>query len=136
MALAEQRVTPDVAAPFGLEYSQLDGPDVVVNDLTYEVASALEGLLLPRTMQKDTLDANDSALMVRWRRKVNDVQHLIAHHMAGHHAFVTSDYDDMISKADFILARTGIRVWTLERACKEVNAPNPPEEKSSRGFSM
>jgi hypothetical protein len=37
--------------------------------------------------------------MAKWRRKVNDVQHLTAHLMAGRGAFVTSDRDDMLTSA-------------------------------------
>ena len=36
--------------------------------------------------------------MDKWSRKINDVQHLSAHSMAAHDAFVTSDEDDMIKK--------------------------------------
>jgi hypothetical protein len=48
--------------------------------------------------------------MARWRRKKNDVQHLLAHLIAGHDAFVTSDDDDMLKKRAELRARTGIAV--------------------------
>jgi hypothetical protein len=48
--------------------------------------------------------------MAKWRRKVNDVQHLTAHLIAGHYAFVTSDDDDMLKKRADLQARTGIVV--------------------------
>jgi hypothetical protein len=54
------------------------------------------------------LKADDPAVMARWRRKANGVQHLVAHLIAGHDAFVTSDEDDMLKKQKEIRRRTGI----------------------------
>lgn len=50
--------------------------------------------------------------MARWSRRINDVQHLAAHHMAGHDAFVTSDHDDIVSKREQLWERARIRVYT------------------------
>ncbi|MFL6223716.1 MAG: hypothetical protein ACJ75K_13065, partial [Actinomycetes bacterium] len=65
---------------------------------------------LPEELQRGRLDDNDPVLLAFNRRKVTDVQHLTAHLIAGHDAFVTSDYDDMLRKRDAIRRRTGIVV--------------------------
>ena len=48
--------------------------------------------------------------MARNHRKVTDVQHLTAHLLAGHDAFVTSDHRDMLRHRQAIRSRTGIVV--------------------------
>jgi hypothetical protein len=42
--------------------------------------------------------------MKKWRNKISDVQHLSAHLLAKHDAFVTSDEDDMWKKRDLLTA--------------------------------
>ena len=54
--------------------------------------------------------------MAKWRRKVNDVQHLVAHHMAGHDGFVTTDFDDMIKRSRELWTRAQILVLTPTEA--------------------
>lgn len=44
------------------------------------------------------------------RRKVSDVQHLAAHLLAGHNAFVTSDHRDILRRRAELRARTEIVV--------------------------
>ena len=72
--------------------------------------AALRELLLPERFQPGHLDEADPAARAANRRKVTDVQHLTAHRMAGHDAFVTSDHDDLLRKRDAIRDRTGIVV--------------------------
>ena len=49
-------------------------------------------------------------------RRMKDVHHLGAHLVAGHHYFVTKDYDDIVKKRDWLRAEVGIKVATLPEA--------------------
>lgn len=98
------------AAPFRLGYSLLGGGDVLVGGNTDQVAAAVEQILLPPKYRPGNFNANDAVFMDAWRRKINDVQHLISHHMSGYDAFVTRDDDDMLKKRDLLRSRVGIDV--------------------------
>jgi len=64
----------------------------------------------PDRLQAERLDENDAAAITKWRQKVTDVQHLTAHRMSGHDAFVTSDHHDILRHRQAIRRRTGIVV--------------------------
>jgi hypothetical protein len=108
--LSQRPVLGRVPGPWRLGYSGLEGPDGFANDDHATADAALRELLLPERLQPGRLDENDPPLMALNRRKVTDVQHLTAHRMAGHDAFVTSDHDDMLRKREAIRRRTGIVV--------------------------
>ncbi len=106
--LSERPVIGRVPGPFRLNYSMLGGPDVLITKEQKAVATKIEEILLPESYRVGNLQEDDESLMARWRRKANDVQHLTAHFMADHDAFVTSDQDDMLAKREVIRERTGI----------------------------
>jgi hypothetical protein len=87
-----------IPGPCRRGYSGRDGPDLRTDAATAAADAALREILLP------------GKATVASRRKITDVQHLTAHLMAGHDAFVTSDHDDMLDKAEAIHRRTGIVV--------------------------
>jgi hypothetical protein len=76
--------------------------------------------------------------MAALRRKVTDVQHLTAHLMAGHDAFVTSDHDDMLRKRGAIRSRTGIVVATRPRPSRWPTArlPDPTQPRGGPGSRL
>jgi hypothetical protein len=93
----------DIPEPLlGKLLARRDGDDHATAD------GALRELLLPERLQRGRLDERDPALLALNRRKVTDVQHLTAHLMAGHDAFVTSDHHDMLRHREAIRRRTGI----------------------------
>jgi hypothetical protein len=94
--LSEQPVMERVPGPCRRGYSRRGGPDLRTDAETAAVDAALCELLLP------------GKATVASRQKITDVQHLTAHLMAGHDAFVTSDRDDMLDKAEAIRRRSGI----------------------------
>jgi len=108
--LSERPLIGTVPGPFRLDYSGLDGPDKLLSDDHAAADDTLRELLLPG---KATMAS---------RRKITDVQHLTAHLMAGHDAFVTSDQDDMLDKRETIRERTGIVVLNPAEAVEMVRA--------------
>jgi hypothetical protein len=93
--LSERPLIGTVPGPCRLGYSglgtdALPGPDHAAADVK------LREILLPGKAATAS------------RREITDVQHLTAHLMAGHDAFVTSDEDDMLRKRQVIRERTGI----------------------------
>jgi hypothetical protein len=104
--LSQRPVIGRIPGPWRLGYSGLTGPDGLGDDGAAD--AALRELLLPERLQPGRLDEHDPVLLAFNRRKVTDVQHLTAHRMAGHDAFVTSDHDDMLRHRDAIRRRTGI----------------------------
>jgi hypothetical protein len=88
----------------------LGGLDGLPDDDNAAADATLREILLPERLQPGNWDEDDPALLALNRRKVTDVQHLTAHRMAGHDAFVTSDHDDMLKKRADLRARTGIVV--------------------------
>jgi hypothetical protein len=107
--LSQRSTIGRIPGPFRLGYSALDGPDVLTDD-TPAVDALLCEILLPDRLQAERLDENDAVAITKWRQKVTDVQHLTAHRMAGHEAFVTSDHHDMLRHRQAIRRRTGIVV--------------------------
>jgi hypothetical protein len=96
--LSQQPTIGRVPGPCRRGYSSRDGPDVRTDNATAAADAALRDILL-----RGKAD-------VASRRKMTDVQHLTAHLMAGHDAFVTTDYDDMLRRREAIRRRTGIVV--------------------------
>lgn len=45
----------------------------------------------------------------------------MAHRMAGHDAFVTTDYDDILRNRDLLKSAACITVWTLAEAVAAVD---------------
>jgi hypothetical protein len=82
--LSEQPVIERVPGPCRRGYSRRDGPDLRTDAATAAADAALSEILLPG---KATLAS---------RRKITDIQHLTAHYMAGHDAFVTSDQGGLL----------------------------------------
>ncbi|HZA81128.1 MAG TPA: hypothetical protein VFC13_06600 [Actinomycetes bacterium] len=108
--LSERPLIGTVPGGFRLDYSRLGIDTVLLSDEQATIVRTLDEILLPKRFQVGNLRADDEAAMAKWRRKVTDVQHLTAHLIAGHDAFVTSDDDDMLKKRADLQARTGIVV--------------------------
>ena len=108
--LSERPLIGTVPGGFRLDYSRLGIDTVLLSEEQKAVAMTLDEILLPEAYRVGKLRADDEALMAKWRRKANDVQHLVAHLIAGHDAFVTSDDEDMLKKRGELRARTGIVV--------------------------
>jgi hypothetical protein len=86
-----------------LGYSKRGGPDVHISEEHAAIDTVLREILA-RNLQEDAA----GAMTAKSRQKVTDVQHLTAHLMAGHDAFVTSDQRDMLRRRDVIRERTRI----------------------------
>lgn len=108
--LSERTVIVRVPGPCRVGYSRVGPGDVIAGEGHKAADNALSEILLSERYQPGNLQEDDEALMTKWRQKVTDVQHLTAHLMAGHDAFVTSDQDDMLDKREAIRERTGIVV--------------------------
>lgn len=104
------------AAPFRLDYSTLGGPDVLASKNTAEASKTIEDILLAPNYRPGGFDASDADAIYRWQRKINDAQHLVAHHMSGFDAFVTRDDDDMLKKRGLLARHVGIEVLGPEEA--------------------
>ena len=127
--LESRPVNQRMPGPFRLDYSVLGGSDVLASDDAARVTSTIEGILLSEKYQAGNLDSGNDSFMDRWRRKINDVQHLAAHYMAGHDAFVTTDFDDMVKKREELWTHAGIRVLTPKQALEFI-APSEPTSPS------
>ena len=123
--LAGQPILQTVPGPFRLDYSDLDGRDVLVSDEQALVIGAVEDIVLSSVYRVGRLRTDDQEVMARWSRKINDVQHLAAHHMAGHDAFVTSDHKDIVNKREQLWERAHIRVYTPGEAVQAINPQEP-----------
>lgn len=123
--LAEQPVLQAAPGPFRLDYSYLDGPDVLVSDEQAAVIDAIEDLVLPPEYRVGQLPTDGEQFMAKWSRKINDVQHLAAHHRACHDAFVTGDHDDIVKRRDQLWERVGILVYTPGEAVEAINSQQP-----------
>lgn len=118
--LAERPLISRVPGPFRLDYSALDGGDVL-SDEHAALVTEIEQIVLPSQYQVGNVRAGNSEFMSQWARKVNDVQHLAAHLMAGNDAFVTTDSDDILRKRNRLHAATGIVVLSLREACVAID---------------
>jgi hypothetical protein len=108
--LSERPLIGTVPGAFRLDYSRIGIDTVLLSEDQKVVAMTIDEILLPQAYRVGNLRNGDEAVMAKWRRKANDVQHLVAHLIAGHDAFVTSDDDDMLKKRTQLRARTGIVV--------------------------
>jgi uncharacterized membrane-anchored protein len=108
--LSQRPTIGTIPGPWRVGYSGLEGPDGFTDPDHADADLALREIILPEELQRGRLDEHDPAQLARNRRKVTDVQHLTAHLMAGHDAFVTDDHDDMLDNVDAIRRRTGIVV--------------------------
>lgn len=118
--LAVQPVLQGAPGPFRLDYSYLEGPDVLLSDDQATVIDAIEDIVLPHEYRIGRLRPEEEEFMAKWRRKINDVQHLAAHYMADHDAFVTSDNDDIVKKRKQLWEAAGILVYTPDEAVEAV----------------
>jgi hypothetical protein len=108
--LSERPLIGTVPGALILDYSRLGIDSVLLSEEQAAIAKTVDEILLPKAYQVGNLRADDETVMARWRRKKNDVQHVLAHLIAGHDAFVTNDDDDMLKKRAELRARTGIVV--------------------------
>jgi len=120
--LAEQPVLQAAPGPFRLDYSYVDGPDVLVSDQQAAVIDAIEDIVLPPEYRVGQLPTDEEEFMAKWSRKINDAQQLAAHHMAGHDAFVTGDHDDMVKRRDQLWERVRILVYTPGEAVEAIHS--------------
>jgi hypothetical protein len=107
--LAERPCIGEVPGPFRLDYSVLGGKDVLVDDRAAELGSLVERIVLPPSLWPGSADPQ-AVSPATWRKRLIDVQHLVAHVMAGHDLFVTTDQDDILRKRNRLLSEVGIRV--------------------------
>jgi hypothetical protein len=107
-----------VPGPARWDYSTWDGPDVWT-DGDDTVDEAVRRIVLPPRLWPESMTEH-SVLSAKDVERMHDVQHLMAHRMAGHDAFVTTDEDDILDKADQLRTEVGIVVWSLEQAVAEV----------------
>lgn len=118
--LARQPILQSAQGPFRLDYASLGGPDVLVSGAQALVIDTVEDVVLTAKFRGGRLRSDDPEFMAKWSRKINDVQHLAAHHMAGHDAFVTSDHDDIVGKRKQLWNRACIRVYTPDEAIRVI----------------
>jgi hypothetical protein len=114
--LAEQPILRGVPGPFRLDYSRLDGRDVLIADEQAVVITRIENIVLPHRYQVGRVNDADPDFAAKRNRKMHDVQHLAAHYMAGHDAFVTSDEDDILKKRGRLRRETAIVALSLDEA--------------------
>jgi hypothetical protein len=122
--LSERPLIGTVPGALILDYSQLGIDSVLLSEEQAAIAKTIDEILLPKAYQVGNLPADDEAFMAKWRRKKNDVQHLLAHLIAGHDAFVTSDDDDMLKKRADLRTRTGIVVVNPAEAVQMARGPS------------
>jgi hypothetical protein len=109
--LASAPVLGPIPGPFRLSYSTFDGPDVFVTEDHSRADELIRKIVLPGDYHLRAPDQDPaSEAAARWRKRLHDVQHLSAHLMAGHDAFVTDDTDDMMSKKEALASQVGITV--------------------------
>jgi hypothetical protein len=107
-----------VPAPFRLDYSDWDGPDVIVTDEQGALDDEIRRIVLPSSLRPGAI-AEDTTFTEAQVRRHHDVQHLMAHAMAGHDAFVTGDRRHILSKQG-ALADLGVIVWSVGEAVDAV----------------
>jgi hypothetical protein len=101
--LARAQILP-VPGPFRLGMSHLGGPDVLTNDDIPAVDEAISTIVVGMTSGEAPT------------KRMQDVHHLTAHHMAKCDAFVTLDDDDMIRKRADLKSKVGIVILTPPEA--------------------
>src|SRR4051794_35740223 len=134
--LAGLPVVTEVPGPFRLDYSAVDGPDVllpgparwdysrwdgpdVMVDGGEHADAIVRRIVLPPRLWAENMDQH-SVLTDKDAKRFHDVQHLMAHRMSGNDAFVTSDDDDILGNAARLRDEAGIVAWSLAQAVAEV----------------
>jgi hypothetical protein len=95
-----------VPGPFRFGMSTFNGPDALTEDDIPAVDEAISTIVLPRGVKAE--DARS--------KRMQDVHHLTAHHMAKRDIFVTLDNDDMIRKRGELKSKVGIVIATPSEA--------------------
>jgi hypothetical protein len=95
-----------VPGPFRFDMSNTDGPDVAADEDIPAVDEAISKIVLPQGMKPENAPT----------KRMQDVHHLTAHHMAKCDAFVTLDDDDMIRKRAELKSKVGIVIVTPSEA--------------------
>ena len=107
--LSDRPLIGTVPGGLRLGYSQLGVDSVLLSPEQKVKVRVLDELLVPEEYRNGKFQADDPAVRARWGREgADDVQHLVAHLIAGHDAFVTSDKKDMLKRREVIRERTGI----------------------------
>lgn len=101
--LARAQILP-VPGPFRFDMSHLGGPDVPTEDDIPAVDEAISTIVVGMTPGEAPT------------KRMQDVHHLTAHHMAKCDAFVTLDDDDMIRKRADLKSKVGIVILTPPEA--------------------
>lgn len=118
--------------PFRLGYSRLGGPDLLAEGMSGP-DDAARRIVLPRRLWAEVM-TGEAVLSESDVRKFHDVQHLVAHCLAGHDAFVTGDEDDILDKRDRLLREAGVTVWTLgEAVVRAQTSGNEPLDARGEG---
>jgi hypothetical protein len=91
--LSQRPIIGMVRGPFRLDYSQLNGADQLVSQEQQAVDEIIREIILPQASKAKNLWEEDETAKEKRRRKVSDTQHLAAHFIADHDAFVTDDRD-------------------------------------------
>jgi hypothetical protein len=107
--LSDRPLIGTVPGPWRLGYSGLEASEGLGDDDGAATDGVLKEVLLPGKARTAS------------RRKITDVQHLTAHLVAGHDAFVTSDHDDMLKRRVELRARTGIVIVDPAEAVQLAN---------------
>ncbi|GAA1548405.1 hypothetical protein GCM10009804_00950 [Kribbella hippodromi] len=98
--LAERPCIGTLPGPFRIGLSPIGGHDVISPDSMKSADEKIRAIVLPELLAAGKMPAG---------RRMHDVQHLSAHHMAGNDAFVTNDHD-MLTKQAALQSEVGITV--------------------------
>jgi hypothetical protein len=109
--LSERPAIGRVSGPFRVGYSGLGNDDVLTYGVLANADREIQDIVLPECYRQGQIPNSD-----KWRRKIHDIQHLTAHRMAGHDAFVTTDLHDILKKREKLRDRVGIVVIDPEEA--------------------
>jgi hypothetical protein len=101
--LARAQILP-APGPFRFDMSHLGGPDVPTEDDIPAVDEAIAKIVVGMTPEETPA------------KRMQDVHHLTAHHMAKCDAFVTLDHDDMIRKRADLKSKVDIVILTPSEA--------------------
>jgi len=122
--LRQRPVVTRVPQPGRWDYATWGPGSVFASTELEAIRSEIDRIVLPTHYRVGTVAPDDPEYMRRWRRKVTDVQHLLAHHMSGNDAFVTSDQYDIVKKRDALRSAAGIVVYTFPEAVQRARAAN------------
>jgi hypothetical protein len=100
-----------VPGPFRVGYSGLGNDDVLADNVLADADREIQDIILPARYRQ-----GHTPQSAKWRRKINDIQHLTAHRLAGHDAFVTTDLHDILRRREKLRDRVGIVAIDPEEA--------------------